>query len=421
MHSLIGFFENRIKNVFLLYIFFAPFTTYFAVSARLRFSVIINLMLLLGGGVYFLFKKKPKLKVAFEDLLLLFLVSWVFIVMLIKYNNSRSVSHAIAFIYSILGYYLIPKIILFNLNILPEKLIKTVVYSFVTVSIIIIVDFLGKNFLGFELRTLIVGHHLQNDAANMSYYIRSGLYISGGTAEEPGSMGLMLNVFFPIALSYFWHNRKMTIFLTTLYLLDLIMIMSAATMANAVIAFLFLFLLYLKKRPKILIVSFLITVFFSVFFLLQKDSKLGKVITHNIQKVTFSDDSNLSSNARMYQWGRAIKDFIESPILGKGPGFGKSNDGEGYLSVHLTILVSYGIVGFLCYIIFFIISFVKAYSLNDKYRFFFMFSFITFFVHWGILSDFYHAPVWILLILIQYLFKKNKNANKYKFVQGKTN
>jgi len=49
-------------------------------------------------------------------------------------------------------------------------------------------------------------------------------------------------------------------------------------------------------------------------------------------------------------------------------------------------------------------------KLKSNIRSFLLFCVITSFLHLIIIADFYHAPLWILFLFIQLVYKENKSA-----------
>jgi O-antigen ligase len=128
-----------------------------------------------------------------------------------------------------------------------------------------------------------------------------------------------------------------------------------------------------------------------------------------LNKVMFNESGNVtSSGQRVYQWTRAVENFSIHPIFGHGPGYGVHEEQEGYLSVYLSILADIGIFAFLAFFMAIGLLFKKAQQISSKVRPFLLFAFLTSSTHLLIVSDFYHAPFWILLMLIQLVYTEEK-------------
>jgi O-antigen ligase len=134
----------------------------------------------------------------------------------------------------------------------------------------------------------------------------------------------------------------------------------------------------------------------------------AQIFEEFFDKVFFneSDKAHSSSGQRLKQWSRALKDFIGRPLLGNGPGFGVNEDPEGYLSVYLTILSDVGIIALLFFLSFQERLIRKVMSLDTTLRSCLLFSVITSFLHLIVIADFYHAPLWILFVFIQLIYKE---------------
>ena len=91
-----------IKKLFLLFIFFAPFTSFFAISSWLRIPVVINqvlfVFLVLGTLIHGRLRRKWILK---EDLLLIGLLLLVWLSFLFGFKEQRSFNHSLAYTNSI--------------------------------------------------------------------------------------------------------------------------------------------------------------------------------------------------------------------------------------------------------------------------------------------------------------------------------
>ena len=135
----------------------------------------------------------------------------------------------------------------------------------------------------------------------------------------------------------------------------------------------------------------------------------SQLLEEFFNKIFFNETTEYSSSGqRLRQWGRALSNFIKHPIFGNGPGFGVNEDTEGYLSVYLTILSDLGIIAFLFFIAFQESLFSRVMKLKMTIRSILLFSVITSFFHLIIIADFYHAPLWILFVFIQLVYKENK-------------
>lgn len=407
-----------IKKLFYLFIFLAPFTSFFAVSSWLRLPVVVNQFLFVVTLFGVLVHKKIRNKwLVQEDLLLLIFLCFVWLSFLFGFLEKRSFNHSLAYTNSILFFFFLIKYVIEWQRISLLKISKVVYYSFLTASLIIIIDFIGINFLNIEIRNWY--SEIDGKISNMDYFIRNGFKRVGGVAEEPGHMAFFYNIYFGISLFYLSskNNIKTLIMPIILYLLCQFAMLSNAGIILPVFALLFIFIynklkkLKISKKQILIICSFLfIFLFTSIIFIFFDVGNSSKIIEEFFDKVFFneSDKSYSSSGQRLKQWERAFTNFIKKPVLGNGPGYGVNEDAEGYLSVYLTILSDLGILAFLTFLSFLVILIQRILYLDIYSRSFLLFCVMTCFLHLFIIADFYHAPFWILLVLIQLKYKENK-------------
>lgn len=410
-----------VRKLFHLFIFFAPFTSFFALSGWLRIPVIINQILFIITFISILIYGKLKIKwLVKEDLLLLCFLILVWVSFSLGFKEKRSFNHTLAYTNAVLFFFFLSKYVITHLKITSKEISRTIFYSFALCSFIILIDFLGKNLFDFSLRNLFSVK--DGKISNMDYYIRSGFKRVGGVAEEPGTMSLFYNIYFGISL-YFLRIKKQfnaIFFWLFIFVFCHFSMFSNAGIVLSILVSLFVFLrekIILKKISKkqlewALLIILLLLIFISVFFLFN----IGNIRLYFINflnKTLFNEAGTYSSSGqRLFQWKRALLNFIQSPIFGYGPGFGVHEDKEGYLSVYFTILADIGIISFLFFLSFQEVILKKAIQLSNKIRPFILFSLFTSFLHLCIVSDFYHAPVWILICFIQLVFFEQKKQKK---------
>lgn len=399
-----------LKKLLLLFIFFTPFTSYFAISGWLRLPIVLSLITSLFFLVSFIQRKKIKFDFFFvEDIFLFFFLITVYISFLLGYLEIRSLNHTLAYTISILLFFFTTKLIISNTDVSIKDISKTACNSFYIVSLIIILDSLLKNIYDIELRSMFV--EPDGKVANMNYYIRSGFYSVAGVAEEPGNMAFYLNIFFSFAAFYYKSINKNLILLIVILIICQLMMLSSSGIANAIIALFLISFFSIFKNPKLILSIFffgLLSVIYITFFSNDRFKSNFNII---FNKVLFSESKHSSSQARINQWSRGLDNFFKHPIFGNGPGFGVNEDQEGYLSVYLTILSDIGIIGFLLFALFLTIIFLKAYKIPKDFSKIVLFGIITSYLHIFVISDFYQPSFWILLIFVQLVHQKYKNVH----------
>lgn len=406
-----------IKKLFYLFVFFAPFTSFFALSAWLRVPVIINqlLFVVLVIGVF----KKGKLKrkwVVKEDLFLLGFLLLVWVSFLFGFLEKRSFNHSLAYTNGVLFYFFLSKYVIALLKISSKQIAKIMYCSFLASSVIMILDFIGINYLDFSLRRVF--SEADGAISNMNYFIRNGFRRVGGVAEEPGHMALFYNIYFGVSLYYlsFISSIKKYAFLGVLFLICQFTMLSNAGIVLPVLAIIIIFSINKLKKLKIsakqillIMLIFVLTLIALIAVFIFDVGNMSTAFEKFGDKIFFNEDASYSSSGqRLKQWQRALENFIKRPLIGNGPGYGVNEDAEGYLSVYLTVLSDIGVVAFLLFLSFQQVLIQKIMRLNLKVRNFLLFSVITSFLHLVIIADFYHAPIWILFAFIQLVYKENK-------------
>jgi hypothetical protein len=412
-----------IKKILLTFIFFAPFTSFFALSAWMRIPVVLNQVLFLIVIIGIFYNNKIKLKWVFkEDVFLLLFLGLVWLSFLFGYLEKRSFNHSLAYTNAILFFFFTTKYSISQVKVLPIDIAKIMYWSFCTITLIIIVDFFGANFYNFELRKFFAGEP-DGTISNMNYYIRGSFLRVGGVSEEPGHMALFYNIYFGISMYYLYiteqfHKYKWIIIF---FLISHFALYSNAGITLFILATFFIFSYNKAKTLKIsqkqiffiatATITTVILIFFIFYFDIGGSSKVLKAFT---DKIFFNESGKKysSSGQRLIQWQRAFVNFFKHPIFGNGPGYGVHEDKEGYLSVYLTMLSDIGIIAFLLFMTFLASITQKVLNLPATIRNFMMFSLLTSVIHLIIIADFYSAPIWILFIFIQLVYKEHKKVKE---------
>lgn len=406
------------KKLFYLFLFFAPFTSFFAISAWLRVPVIINQLLLVSLMIGVFQKGRLKTKwLVKEDLVLIIFLVLVFVSLLLGFREKRSFNHFLAYTNAIVFYFFLSKYVINTFKISSLQIAKVFYYSFITCSVIMIIDFIGRNYYNFSLRQVF--SLADGKISNMDYYIRFGKDRVGGVAEEPGTMALFYNLYFGVSMYYLYLSKKVKKYfiLLSLFITCHYFMMSNAGIALPIIAVLIIFIINKLSKLTITqnqifwtlsIITLLIIATIAIMYLNVGNS--AQIAEEFLSKIFFNEDhkSYSSSGQRLKQWGRALSNFVDHPVFGHGPGFGVHQDQEGYLSVYFTILADIGVVAFLLFISFQQALIKKVMRFSLPVRSFILFSVITSFLHLIIVSDFYHAPIWLLFVIIQLVYKEQK-------------
>ncbi|MFL0081744.1 O-antigen ligase family protein [Tenacibaculum maritimum] len=406
-----------IKKLFYLFIFFAPFTSFFALSAWLRLPVIINQLLLITLLITLLKNNRINTKwLVKEDLYLLSFLGLIWLSFFLGFREKRSFNHSLAYTNAIIFFFFLSKYVIHFLRVSSIKIAKVFYLSFIFSSIIILIDFIGKNYYNFSLRET----YATSESSNMNYFIRSNMFRVGGVAEEPGSMALFYNIYFGVSLYYLYQKDKIKLFkwLFILFALVHFAMLSNAGITLTLVALIIIFLInklqhkVISKTQLFWIVGiFSLLILSSCFIIFFDIGHSNKFLEDFSNKIFFNEShkSYSSSGQRLLQWQRALVNFFKHPILGNGPGFGVHEDTEGYLSIYLTILSDIGFIAFVFFMGFIKKIIEKVMLLPIHIRNFILFSNITLLFHIFIVADFYHAPIWILFAFVQLIYREQKS------------
>ncbi|TXK44905.1 hypothetical protein FVR03_13195 [Pontibacter qinzhouensis] len=401
-----------LKKLIGLFLIFSPFTSYFALSGWLRLPVMLLLITISAFLIKLIFKPKIKikaLKIKDYDILLIVFLGIVWVSFITGFANKRSFNHSLAYTFAIGAYYFILRIIVHYEKLDAGFIMKMFAISAVVCSCIITLDFILINVFKIGIRGYFI--NLDNGSANMLYYIRGRAWAVGGVAEEPGSMALLMNIICPVGILYYKlrENQFMQYFLTILYLFSMIFLFSAAGMLILILVYGFIFscTFLLSKRitiKKSNILAIFLLIGISALLVVKYYAVLEKPLNELSDKVLFKNNS-YSASIRLHTWVTAFKDWFMNPFLGNGPGYGVEKYTLGYHSIYLTILADLGIFAIIAFVSFLIKFGGNLFWLNPQIRTYFMLPFLSTLVHLAIVGDFYHAPFWILLILIQLIQK----------------
>ncbi|CAA0145018.1 O-antigen ligase family protein [Tenacibaculum maritimum] len=406
-----------IKKLFYLFIFFAPFTSFFALSAWLRLPVIINQLLFITLLITLLKNNRINTKwLVKEDLYLLSFLGLIWLSFFLGFREKRSFNHSLAYTNAIIFFFFLSKYVIHFLRVSSIKIAKVFYLSFIFSSIIILIDFIGKNYYNFSLRET----YATSESSNMNYFIRSNMFRVGGVAEEPGSMALFYNIYFGVSLYYLYQKDKIKLFkwLFILFALVHFAMLSNAGITLTLVALIIIFLInklqhkVISKTQLFWIVGiFSLLILSSCFIIFFDIGHSNKFLEDFSNKIFFNEShkSYSSSGQRLLQWQRALVNFFKHPILGNGPGFGVHEDTEGYLSIYLTILSDIGFIAFVFFMGFIKKIIEKVMLLPIHIRNFILFSNITLLFHIFIVADFYHAPIWILFAFVQLIYREQKS------------
>lgn len=383
----------------LLLLVFSSFSTWLALNEYLRFNIFILVLISIVNMFFYpksgLLRVQKNTKVERQSMcVFLIIVSLSFIVNLNLNYQPKIISNYVATIFIILFlYYYYSSVIEKYLS--REQCIKGLAYGGLLVLVIIVVDSLLVNFGGIEINPyFIIGYE-----GNTSYFWRSAWVSPASPTEEPGITAVYLNMLFPFVLYYF--KRRFHLILWSLYLFSLFSLFSTAGLFVASSGLLLIIYLKFNSLQKIVAFTVVIATVFVLFTVFYHNEYVQEFISqwNFVDKITLSGES-ASSAERSYGLMRAIKDGLENPFLGQGPGYGKYIIDVGYLSTFLGFLGMYGFIAFTAFLVYWISVFKKCFNLSREVRYCFIFSFYAITISAVIGDNLHSFGLWMLIPIV---------------------
>jgi hypothetical protein len=247
----------------------------------------------------------------------------------------------------------------------------------------------------------------------MIIYYQTFFWSVGGVGEEPGGTASLVNILFPMGLIALRNKSFLSNFIYVL--LHFIAMTFLASVAGMVFLILSLVISSFMNRKYLFafIIVFLLTalvlfIFYEYDVAGSKDF-IDKYIENINNKVTLNE-RNASSSERKIKWSYALRDWLNSPIIGNGPGYGVEQYSSGYFNTILTLLADTGIFSTLLFIGFLALVFKKIFALEPYIRFCLLASFVMLFLHSSVYYVYYHFPFWLLMIVIQLYYNQKENS-----------
>lgn len=310
-----------------------------------------------------------------------------------SFGNSLAYSFVILYVF----FFLRSSIQVLNIN--TNSLSKIVFYSTMFCFFIIILDWILVNIFGIMIRPYYI--NLDNHTANMYYFQKNETFTVAGVAEEPGSMAILINAYAMISLDYIKTrlSNKTFYFFLIFYIISLICIWSIAAIAFVIISFIiFSYKKLVNNFRLFLILIILFFLFYPIF-----NHIISGIINEFMIKL-FSPSDSTSSALRLENWQIGLINWLKSPILGNGPGFGNYKLDDGYISFFITVLSDLGILALLTITIFFYKILKKI--LSNKNHYILGIGYLSVLLHLLVIGDFYHFPFWVVIMIVQLKFSE---------------
>lgn len=404
-----------IKRLLLLFVAFSTFVSWFAISSWLRLPVTLILIIAVLSVPFLIlqtFKRPLGLIVEKEDLFLIGLVVMVWISFTLGYKAPRAFNHSLSYTFSIFVYLLFFKLVYYrNRLTIPEVCGAITVCLFMS-DFIVILEWVSINYFYYPIREFFITGG--EGTSNMAFYTQKFFYSVAGVTEEPGHSAYFVNVYFPFAIYYLKEIRKDTLLLYITISLHLLALIFLASAGGWVFLFISFALFNLPEITKIIrkyywvlaipvAVLALSTTFkpFREYFNLYYD--------YVKEKTTLSDE-NASSKERKIKIASAFDEWYDTPLFGKGPGYGVETYETGYFNTYVTILSDIGLIAFLFALIFGFFILKRYLLLDPILKYYFGISICYLLLHSSICVLYYHFPFWLPILMVQLAYRERHNT-----------
>ncbi|HEX8333461.1 MAG TPA: O-antigen ligase family protein [Segetibacter sp.] len=383
------------KTVFLILILVSPCTGIFALGPWLRLPVLVSLTLLLLTPLFIKSDlKKSHLHIDKQFWIVVLFLVLSSISLFINFQSKKNFTNWLPYLWLFLFNYLFIRYAIRNniCDITIPSILSIIKKTYFLIGGFIIIDFLLVNLFGVQIRTALV--NLENGTANMEYYVRSNFLNTGGVAEEPGIMALMMNIFF--CLTLYTERSKKRLYQVYLYIFHLVILVSLGSTMGIFSFIVSQVFINWNWRFNVFFIGFLLI----AYVFLQSLVLNNPFIQEISNKLVMSEDVE-SSVVRATLWASAYETFLNHPWLGAGPGYGKLLFDEGFMSLVLVLLSEVGIICFLLFAWFIWETYKKANKISVVQNTNTLkMGIICSTMHIGILSEYYHLPYWLLLAMV---------------------
>jgi O-antigen ligase len=224
--------------------------------------------------------------------------------------------------------------------------------------------------------------------------------------EESGFFALYLNLLGPIAI--YWtaksYSRILLFFVSTLFVVSFIVTFSTAGIFSLLISSMLTSAYFISDKiikkelssyiifKGIIIISIIFAIFIIVSF------QMPELLMPIVNKIFITDTSE---GSRLARWERSIQHFIDSPIIGIGPGEVSVKYGTGTVNWYLEMLTENGLIAFLIMFSFMVIIYFRIIFLLDEIKFVYFLCFTNGIIHYTFISNYWYPWIWLIILLIQ--------------------
>ena len=332
-----------------------------------------------------------------SDLFLILMLVFLFVSSALN-DNAKTTNYVVAYLYVILGMYLIFKSHLITSGVSFETIMRMNFYGVVLLSIYIILEVSLKYLIDFDISAYL--YRTRETTAMFSL----GLYRAYGFSTEPTSVAWYLNSFAPLAIYYLVTNIKT--FLMKYILISVIICSFVLTFSSAGFLYSFIGLAF------IIIKYDLYRVFASKIFLLHLSLFLALValsepifngvyyFVEGISDKILLNDEYASVNLRVEAVKIALDRFSQSPIIGGGLGLTSSLGEVSPMSWYLILLTNGGIFAFFSFLIFAILKLYQVMAIKGDIGVYMTFSVVVSLLSLSTTAIFFNPFLWVLMALV---------------------
>jgi len=397
--------------LFCIYMFTLPLTSAFALTSFMPIPLVVLLLLILfiysfkGIDV---FRSSMYADSKLIVLVIVALIIWSFIINFDTNNTDNSakqIMHLLAYLTVFLVQFLFVKNMFswINYNGHIVIVLRWLAYGVIFAALFSLIEFVGKNFIGFNVDEYIYRPAVNRmDALVGGYSFRSRSFV-----EEPGHYALFLELVSPIGFYYFkYHSRHL--FLSWVYLIliliSLLMTYSAAGVFCFFVGLIVTIIFFIFSRKSLsnvflVILSLLFIVVLIIFFI-----AYFKIIDGSALIDTFVSKSAFEGASGQDRLDRySIVQFIigeTGPIeffFGNGPGSYYLLNIPGILMVYSLFFIDIGFVMFILFIFLLVHAWIKITSIRSDIKYFLIFGYVSGLTHYLVIGNFWYPWLWMLL------------------------
>ncbi|MEE1946850.1 hypothetical protein VRU48_17120 [Pedobacter sp. KR3-3] len=407
------------KKLIYLYVLAMPFVSAFAISEHLNISLLISVFMLamIPLDLYFT-KKINRTNIKMHSIFILcFLITILFSYTLNSFGDQTTTNHLFAYLTIFSCSFLSVQYWLLK-NCDDQQFYRRLLF-FITLSIVV-----SSVYGCVEYFMAIRGTPIDNyiprvavqeyDADGLGDVFRTRRI--RGFAEESGHFAFMLEILAPLAIFYLFYSgyskMKLIIKVAILLLLIATLLFTLSTAAFLIIPvaiFLSCCLYWRKVLRNIKSILIKLIPVFVVLGLLLAQLPLKLLIELAIG----SKFDSSSADERSGRFTSFIETFpnsrIENLLIGYGPsGYKTAGLKDAFLSLIPTILFESGIIGLLFFISALAYVFYQLLAIKSKINFFLAVGFISGFLHYIVIANYWYPWFWFLCVFIIYFKQKEE-------------